>query len=79
MLDTIRSFFAELTGATRQSDRFCEDDYRVAAAALLVHALTVDGKMSVVERSKLHDVLERFPINLLYILRRRSSWRIRRG
>jgi uncharacterized tellurite resistance protein B-like protein len=57
MLDTLRSFLAELTGAPRQG-RFEENDYRLAAAALLVHVTTVDGVVSDLERRKLHAVIK---------------------
>jgi len=64
MLDAIKTFLSELAGGESQSERFREDDYRVAAAALLVHALHVDGDISAVERAKLHDVLrERFGLD----------------
>jgi uncharacterized tellurite resistance protein B-like protein len=64
MLDTIRAFFSELTGGQAEPDRFGEDDYRLAAAALLVHALTIDGSMSEVERTKLRSVLrQRFALD----------------
>lgn len=58
MLDAIRAFLSEMSGpdATRQ---FGEDDYRVAAAALLFHAIAVDGVVSRLEREKLAEVLMR--------------------
>lgn len=58
MLHTIRSFIAELAGDAKPADRFEDNDYRLAAAALLVHALVVDGIISPVERRKLHSVLK---------------------
>jgi uncharacterized tellurite resistance protein B-like protein len=64
MLDTIRAFFSELAGTHAPSDRFREDDYRVAAAALLVHALNIDGEMSEIERQKLNAVVkQRFQLD----------------
>ena len=57
MLDTLRSFLSELTATPRQ-DRFEESDYRLAAAALLVHVSTVDGMISEAERRKLRAVLK---------------------
>ena len=38
--------------------RFDESDYRLAAAALLVHAAAIDGNFSDVERDKLHAVIK---------------------
>jgi uncharacterized tellurite resistance protein B-like protein len=58
MLDSLRSFFSELTGTPREQRRFEDNDYRLAAAALLIHALSVDGEISPVERRKLHAVVK---------------------
>jgi uncharacterized tellurite resistance protein B-like protein len=58
MLDTIKTFLAELTGGAKPPERFAEDDYRTAAAALLIHAATIDGAMSEAEHEKLTDVLK---------------------
>jgi uncharacterized tellurite resistance protein B-like protein len=57
MLDSLRVFFGELAGGGQQS-RFAENDYRLAAAALLVHASAIDGNVAPVERAKLHTVLK---------------------
>jgi uncharacterized tellurite resistance protein B-like protein len=58
MLETLKKLVADLTGETRQAERFAENDYRVAAAALLVHAATIDGDMSDTESDKLQAVLK---------------------
>jgi uncharacterized tellurite resistance protein B-like protein len=59
MLDSLRNFISELTGGEKHPARFEENDYRLAAAALLIHASTIDGSgMSNVERDKLHAVLK---------------------
>jgi uncharacterized tellurite resistance protein B-like protein len=58
MLESLKTLFAELTGSAPHPRRFAENDYRVAAAALLVHAGTIDGEMSQAERDKLHAVLK---------------------
>jgi uncharacterized tellurite resistance protein B-like protein len=64
MLESLKDLFAELTGSAKHAERFAENDYRVAAAALLVHAATIDGAMAPVEREKLHSVLkERFSLD----------------
>jgi uncharacterized tellurite resistance protein B-like protein len=39
--------------------RFEDNDYRLAASALLVHAAAIDGEMSPVARAKLNDVIKR--------------------
>jgi uncharacterized tellurite resistance protein B-like protein len=59
MLDSLRNFISDLTGGEKHPARFEENDYRLAAAALMIHASTIDGSgMSNVERDKLHAVLK---------------------
>lgn len=55
MLDAIKKFFADLTG---DEARFADNDYRLAAAALLIHVSSVDGVTSEVERDKLHGLIK---------------------
>jgi uncharacterized tellurite resistance protein B-like protein len=57
MLDSLKLFFADLSGGTKHQAHFAEHDYRLAAAALLIHVTTIDGDMSARERSKLHAIL----------------------
>ena len=45
-----KQFFADLAGGEKNHARFENSDYRLSAAALLVHAATIDGEMSAVER-----------------------------
>jgi uncharacterized tellurite resistance protein B-like protein len=58
MLDSLKNFLSELTGGEKHPDRFEQNDYRLAAAALLIHASTIDGNMSASEREKLHALLK---------------------
>ena len=58
MLADLRLFFAELTGGQKPQDQFAENDYRRAAAALLVHIATLDGDLGDAKRHKLHAILE---------------------
>jgi uncharacterized tellurite resistance protein B-like protein len=58
MLESLRNFLSDLSGGDKRQDAFAEDDYRLAAAALLVHVCTVDGDISPAERTRLHDVLK---------------------
>jgi uncharacterized tellurite resistance protein B-like protein len=58
MLKEIKVFFAELTGETKQQAHFAENDYRLAAAALLVHVATLDSDLSEDARAKLHAMLK---------------------
>lgn len=63
MLREIKIFFSELTGETKPQAQFAENDYRLAAAALLVHVATLDGSLTEDARAKLHAVLKG-PFNL---------------
>jgi uncharacterized tellurite resistance protein B-like protein len=48
----------------QEAERFDETDYRLAAAALLVHAAAIDGSIAEVERTRLRDVLrQRFSLD----------------
>ena len=48
----------------KHPERYDEGDYRLAAAALLMHAATIDGSVSQVERDKLHAVImQRFDLD----------------
>ena len=58
MLENLKNFLADLTGGTKHPARFADNDYRLAAAALLVHAASIDGEMTAVERDKLQAVLK---------------------
>ena len=59
MLEAIRSFLSEMSGAAEKKKDFGEDDYRLAAAALLFHVIAVDGVVSPEEREKLTELLMR--------------------
>lgn len=53
------NFISDLTGGAKHPGRFEENDYRLAAAALMIHASTIDGgAMSETERDKLREVLK---------------------
>lgn len=55
MLSAIRRFITDLTGP--EPAHFVEDDYRLAAAALLYHVTAIDGVVSDEERGLLRDLL----------------------
>jgi uncharacterized tellurite resistance protein B-like protein len=57
MLKEIKSFFADLTGG-KEMAHFDDNDYRVAAAALLVHVATLEKELSEPSRAKLHALLK---------------------
>jgi uncharacterized tellurite resistance protein B-like protein len=64
MFETIRRFLAALTEGRSATARFDEGDYRLAAAALLVHTAAIDGALSPVEQERLHRLVkERFRLD----------------
>jgi uncharacterized tellurite resistance protein B-like protein len=64
MFEAFRSFISDLTDGAKHPSRFEDNDYRLAAAALLVHAAAIDGEMSEAERDKLHAVIkQRFSLD----------------
>jgi uncharacterized tellurite resistance protein B-like protein len=59
MLDKLRQFIAEIASPLAQDNRpFSETDYRLAATALLIHVVSLDGEPTEVERQKLHSLLQ---------------------
>lgn len=59
MLNRLRQFISEVvSSATHEQRRFDESDYRLAATALLIHVISLDGQPSEAERRKLHALLE---------------------
>ena len=56
MLRTLTDFIAEIAGGARESE-FAENDYRLAAAALLVHVVTIDGVIGADEMSRLRRLV----------------------
>jgi len=62
--DAIKNFVADLASGEKQAGGLADHDFRVATAALLVHAATVDGDMSESERDKLQSLLkQRFELD----------------
>jgi uncharacterized tellurite resistance protein B-like protein len=59
MFESFRNFVAEFVDGEKHQSQFADNDYRLAAVALLVHAAAIDGDMSQNERDKLHDVVKR--------------------
>jgi uncharacterized tellurite resistance protein B-like protein len=58
MFDTLKNFLAEFSGATTKRD-FAEDDYRLAAAALLIHLAEADGTVGPAEKKGLKEIIAR--------------------
>ena len=46
MFEAFKNFVADLASGERHPSGFGPDDYRLAAAALLVHAAVIDGKFT---------------------------------
>jgi uncharacterized tellurite resistance protein B-like protein len=59
MFDGLRKFLSEIAVGDEHTARFEPSDYRLAAAALMVHAASIDGDMSDVERERLHALVQR--------------------
>jgi uncharacterized tellurite resistance protein B-like protein len=58
MLAELKEFFSELIDGQKPQSQFAENDFRRAAAALLVHVATLDGDLTDAKRRKLHAILE---------------------
>src|SRR5258708_15998817 len=59
MLDGLRQFIADVVSPTAHEDRVFDDTgYRLAATALLIHVISLDGEPSEVEKRKLHSLIE---------------------
>jgi len=64
MFESFRNFVAEFVEGERHPSQFADNDYRLAAVALLVHAAAIDGDMSQAERDKLHSLIkQRFALD----------------
>jgi uncharacterized tellurite resistance protein B-like protein len=64
MFESFKKFIAEFVDGEKHPAQFAEDDYRLAAAAMLVHAAAIDGEMSQSERDELHAVIkQRFDLD----------------
>jgi uncharacterized tellurite resistance protein B-like protein len=59
MLDGLRQFIADVVSPAAHQDRTFDDTgYRLAATALLIHVISLDGEPSELEKRKLHSLLE---------------------
>lgn len=58
MFGALKSFVAELSGGEKHPRGFDENDYRLATAALLLHAAAIDGEIAPAERELLHRLLK---------------------
>ena len=59
MLDGLRQFIADIVAPSADSDlAFDDTGYLLAATALLVHVVSLDGEPSAAEKRKLHSLIE---------------------
>jgi uncharacterized tellurite resistance protein B-like protein len=58
MLDGLRQFIADVVAPNTQTREFDETGYRLAATALLIHVVSLDGEPSQAEQQKLHNLIE---------------------
>ena len=59
MLERLREFIADVVSPhTHGQQSFDDTGYRLAATALLVHVISLDGEPSEVEKRKLHSLIE---------------------
>jgi uncharacterized tellurite resistance protein B-like protein len=58
MLDGLRQFITDIVSPNAEQRVFDETDYRLAATALLIHIVSLDGEPTAVERRKLHSLIE---------------------
>jgi uncharacterized tellurite resistance protein B-like protein len=59
MFEAFKHFVSEFVDGGKHPSQFADDDYRLAAAALLVHCAAIDGDMSQIERDKIRAVIKR--------------------
>jgi uncharacterized tellurite resistance protein B-like protein len=59
MFDGFRKFLAEVSEGGKHPIHFEPNDYRLAAAALLVLTAEIDGDISATERQRIHSVVKR--------------------
>ena len=58
MFDSLMQLFRDLAGSEKEQGLFPEGDGRVAAAALMVHLVSVDGVIETAEQDRLKEVLK---------------------
>jgi uncharacterized tellurite resistance protein B-like protein len=58
VFDSLRKLISDLREGGKHPGRFEDDDYRLAAAALLVHAAAIDGSVPDAVRDKLHSLIK---------------------
>src|ERR1700754_3331390 len=57
MLDGLRQFITDMVSPDIGQRVFDETDYRLAATALLIHIVSLDGQPTAIEKRKLHSLI----------------------
>jgi uncharacterized tellurite resistance protein B-like protein len=60
MLDGLRQFIADVVAPARDDQELDDTGYRLAATALLIHVIAIDGEPSQTEKRKLHSLIESY-------------------
>lgn len=64
MFEALKTLVADLVSTESEPKAFAENDYRVAAVALLVHVADIDGEMDISERQRIKNLIaERFGLD----------------
>src|SRR6202012_3517460 len=58
MLDGLRQFIADVISPAHDPSDLDDTGYRLAATALLIHVISLDGEPSAAEKRKLHSLIE---------------------
>jgi uncharacterized tellurite resistance protein B-like protein len=58
MLEKLREFIADVVSPGAQTQQFDDTGYRLAATALMIHVISLDGEPSEIEQIKLHELIE---------------------
>ena len=59
MLDGLRQFIADVVSPdAHENQAFDDTGFRLAATALMLHVISLDGEPSAIERAKLHSLIE---------------------
>ncbi|MBC7576654.1 MAG: TerB family tellurite resistance protein [Tardiphaga sp.] len=59
MFEKLREFIADVVSpGAHESQAFDDNGYRLAATALMVHVISLDGEPSEIEKTKLHSLIE---------------------
>jgi uncharacterized tellurite resistance protein B-like protein len=59
MLEKLRQFIADVVSPdAHENQAFDDTGYRLAATALMIHVISLDGEPSPIEKAKLHSLIE---------------------